>query len=119
MCLCVCLSVCDYMHVRIVAQAVVSFSLCLSHTHAFSLSPSSPLWFCVCVYLRMPLAIMRAMVNGVYSLSSTGGAGGVLDLFYPTWKLKATIDNQKYAHTCLHVESNDGYDSIDVHKCSL
>lgn len=30
------------------------------------------------------------------TLSSTGGAGGVLDLFYPEWKLRATLLNEKY-----------------------
>lgn len=30
------------------------------------------------------------------ALSSTGGAGGVLDVFYPEWKLRATLLNQKY-----------------------
>lgn len=29
-------------------------------------------------------------------LSSTGGAGGVLDIFYPDWKLDATLDNTLY-----------------------
>ena len=32
------------------------------------------------------------------ALSSTNGAGGVLDLFYPPWKLEATLQNDAYFH---------------------
>ena len=45
-------------------------------------------------------------VEHLGALSSTGGAGGVLDLFYLEWKLKATLDNPRYLgaipdlHTC-------------------
>ena len=34
--------------------------------------------------------------NRLKILSSTNGAGGVLDLFYPRWKIAATLENQKY-----------------------
>ena len=39
---------------------------------------------------------LEATVHGLGALSSTGGAGGVLDVFYPAWKLQATLDNLNY-----------------------
>lgn len=40
---------------------------------------------------------LAATAAGLAKLSSTGGAGGVLDVFYPRWKLAATLENPRYA----------------------
>jgi hypothetical protein len=32
----------------------------------------------------------------VFDMIYQGGAGGVLDIFYPLWKLQATLENQRY-----------------------
>ena len=37
---------------------------------------------------------------GLRKLSSTNGAGGVLDLFYERWKLRVTLENETYATIC-------------------
>ena len=37
---------------------------------------------------------------GLDSLSSTHGAGGVLDLFYERWKIRLTLENRKYSSIC-------------------
>lgn len=44
------------------------------------------------------LGNLEATVHGLGALSSTGGAGGVLDVFYPSWKLRATLDSPNYHH---------------------
>jgi ribosomal protein S18 acetylase RimI-like enzyme len=53
-------------------------------------------------YLRthhgVDAAALEATVQGLAALSSTHGAGGVLDVFYPDWKLRATLLNSKYSN---------------------
>ena len=39
---------------------------------------------------------LEATATNLRALSSTNGAGGVLDLFYPPWKLEATLQNEAY-----------------------
>jgi ribosomal protein S18 acetylase RimI-like enzyme len=53
-------------------------------------------------YLRthhgVDAAALEATAQGLAALSSTHGAGGVLDVFYPDWKLRATLLNSKYSN---------------------
>lgn len=42
---------------------------------------------------------LEATGGNLSRLSSTGGAGGVLDVFYPSWKLQLTLDHQRYHDT--------------------
>ena len=44
---------------------------------------------------------LLATCCGMNHLSTTNGAGGVLDLYYDEWKLKCTLNNQKYADCML------------------
>lgn len=54
-------------------------------------------------------------VENIARLSSTGGAGGVLDLFYPKWKLEVTLRNQHYvdAITDLYQATYGNYSAGD------
>ena len=52
---------------------------------------------------------------GLRRLSSTNGAGGVLDLFYERWKVRATLENKTYAAICkeLLASTYASYDDDD------
>ena len=51
---------------------------------------------------------------GLKNLSSTNGAGGVLDLFYERWKMRITLENKAYAAICkeLYASTYASYDAV-------
>ena len=64
-------------------------------------------------------AALNRTANALAPLSSTGGAGGVLDLFYDDWKLQVTLRNVRYAKAMSQLYDATYAADVDHDKSSL